>query len=62
MPGFESGGINTNQQAIAEGLHVNDASTSKFQSAIRENEMNSPEEHFIEEESVLKVNKLISQG
>ena len=44
MPGFESGGINTNQQAIAEGLHVNDASTSKFQSAIRENEMNSPEE------------------
>lgn len=46
--GFESGPINTNnQQAIAEGNPSYNASTSKFQSALRENELNSPEEHFV---------------
>ena len=53
--GFESGPINTNQQTIAEGNPSYNASTSKFQSALRENELNSPEDQ------VLKVNKIINQ-
>lgn len=58
--GFESGPINTNQKTIAEGNPSYNASTSKFQSALRENELNSPEEHFVEDQ-VLKVNKIINQ-